>query len=82
MTYQRYTVRIRPDMGGGYWAEVPAVPGLACFGESLELVTANVRELLEAELRRRHERGLRPPAEADPPAEYVLPVTVRLPEPN
>ena len=78
MTYQRYTVRIRPDTGGGYWAEVPSVPGLACFGESLELVTANVRELLEAELRRRHERGLRPPAEPDPPAEYILPVTVRL----
>ncbi len=78
MIYQRYTVRIRPDAGGGYWAEVPAVPGLACFGESLELVTANVRELLEAELRRRQERGLRPLAEADPPAEYVLPVTVRL----
>ena len=82
METTRYTVRIQPAAEGGYWAEVPAVPGLACFGESLELVTANVRELLEAELRRRHERGLRPPAEPDAPAEYVLPVTVRLPEPN
>ena len=32
---------------GGYWAEVPAVPGCASQGETLEEVLANVHEAVE-----------------------------------
>ena len=32
---------------GGYWAEVPAVPGCASQGETLEELLANVHEALE-----------------------------------
>jgi predicted RNase H-like HicB family nuclease len=32
---------------GGYWAEVPALPGCVTLGESLEEVTSNAREAIE-----------------------------------
>ena len=33
---------------GGYWAEVPAIPGCATRGETMEELLANVREAIEA----------------------------------
>jgi predicted RNase H-like HicB family nuclease len=33
---------------GGYWAEVPAVPGCATQGETMEELMANVHEAIEA----------------------------------
>ncbi len=33
---------------GGYWAEVPAIPGCATQGENMEELLANVREAIEA----------------------------------
>lgn len=32
---------------GGYWAEVPAIPGCATQGESLEELLRNVHEAVE-----------------------------------
>ena len=32
---------------GGYWAEVPALPGCVTQGDSMEEVTANLREAIE-----------------------------------
>ena len=32
---------------GGYWAEVPALPGCLTQGETVEEVTANLREAIE-----------------------------------
>ncbi len=32
---------------GGYWAEVPTIPGYATQGESMEELSANVREAIE-----------------------------------
>ena len=32
---------------GGFWAEVPAIPGCATQGETLEELLANVREAIE-----------------------------------
>ena len=32
---------------GGYWAEVPAVPGCASEGETMEELLANIREAIE-----------------------------------
>jgi len=31
---------------GGFWAEVPALPGCVTQGESIEEVTANLREAI------------------------------------
>ena len=32
---------------GGYWAEVPAIPGCASQGETMDELLANVREAIE-----------------------------------
>ena len=32
---------------GGFWAEVPALPGCVTQGETVEDVTANLREAIE-----------------------------------
>jgi predicted RNase H-like HicB family nuclease len=32
---------------GGYWAEVPAIPGCATQGESMEELLQNLREAVE-----------------------------------
>ena len=32
---------------GGFWAEVPAIPGCATQGETLEELTHNLREAIE-----------------------------------
>ena len=32
---------------GGYWAEVPAIPGCATQGESMEELLSNLREAIE-----------------------------------
>jgi predicted RNase H-like HicB family nuclease len=32
---------------GGYWAEAPALPGCVTQGESIEEVTANLREAID-----------------------------------
>lgn len=33
---------------GGYWAEVPSVPGCATHGETIDELLKNVREAVEA----------------------------------
>ncbi len=33
---------------GGYWADVPAIPGCATQGETMEDLWANVHEAIEA----------------------------------
>jgi predicted RNase H-like HicB family nuclease len=33
---------------GGYWAEVPAIPGCATQGETIEELLKNIREAVEA----------------------------------
>ena len=32
---------------GGYWAEVPAIPGCATQGETMEELRSNLREAIE-----------------------------------
>lgn len=32
---------------GGYWAEVPAIPGCASQGETMDELMANIREAIE-----------------------------------
>ena len=35
---------------GGYWAEVPAIPGCATQGETMDELMANVHEAIESSL--------------------------------
>ncbi|MGQ9533442.1 MAG: type II toxin-antitoxin system HicB family antitoxin [Desulfotomaculales bacterium] len=58
-----YTVIIHSAEEGGYWAEVPALPGCYSQGESIEETICNVREAIEAHLEALREEGEEPPAE-------------------
>lgn len=54
MTKKRYKIHmilkaiIHKAEEGGFWAEVPALPGCATQGESLAELEANLREAIDA----------------------------------
>lgn len=41
-------VIVHPAEEGGYWAEVPAIPGCATQGESMDELMENIHEAIEA----------------------------------
>jgi predicted RNase H-like HicB family nuclease len=43
---------------GGYWADVPAIPGCATQGETVEELMKNVQEAVEGCLSSRRDRDL------------------------
>ena len=59
-------VLVHPAEEGGFWAEVPALPGCVSEGESLDETLANIREAAEGWLEVSAER-----AETDPQAQIV-----------
>jgi predicted RNase H-like HicB family nuclease len=58
----KYSVVIHEDAGGGFWAEVPALPGCYSQGESLPELRANVREAITGVLEVMKEQGTLPEA--------------------
>ena len=54
-------VLVHPAEEGGYWAEVPALPGCVSEGDSLDETLANVREAAEGWLLVASERATVPP---------------------
>ena len=51
---------IHQEEGGGYWAEVPALPGCATQGETMEELLTNLHEAIERYLTVEIETPLRP----------------------
>jgi predicted RNase H-like HicB family nuclease len=45
-----YTVILHPAEEGGYWAEVPALPGCFSQGETVEGSLKNIKEAIESHL--------------------------------
>jgi len=45
-----YTVLIHPAEEGGYWTEVPALPGCLSQGETIEEALANTKEAIESHI--------------------------------
>ena len=43
----RIRVIVHKAEEGGFWAEVPSIPGCATQGETMEAIEANVREAIE-----------------------------------
>ncbi|HLF07733.1 MAG TPA: type II toxin-antitoxin system HicB family antitoxin [Dehalococcoidia bacterium] len=43
MTMHEYSVIIHPDETGGYWAEVPALPGCGSQGETIDETLENMK---------------------------------------
>lgn len=42
-----YTIIIHPAEEGGFWVEVPTLPGCFSQGESIEEAMTNIREAIE-----------------------------------
>ena len=57
---EKYVVVIHEDQEGGFWAEVPALPGCYSQGETVDEVTENVREAITGVLEVMKEQGRRP----------------------
>lgn len=52
-----YTVIIHTAEEGGYWVEVPALPGCFSQGETIDEALANVRAAIELHLESLKEEG-------------------------
>jgi antitoxin HicB len=74
-----YTVKINPDPEGGFWAEVPALPGCFTQGETVEEVMAMAYEAIEVYLAGLLRRGERFPVEKRMKRTFAFPVSVRTP---
>jgi predicted RNase H-like HicB family nuclease len=47
---KEYIVIIHPDDSGGYWTEVPALPGCGSQGETVEEATEMTKDAIEGTL--------------------------------
>ena len=56
----KYAVVIHEEPEGGYWAEVPALPGCYTQGESVNELMENVREAIAGVLEVMREQGHQP----------------------
>lgn len=45
-----YIVLIHPAEEGGFWAEIPALPGCYSQGETIEETMRNIKEAIEAHI--------------------------------
>ena len=79
METTRYTVKIQPAVEGGYWAEVPALPGCFCQADTVEAVTAYVRDAIECHLAGLLLEGQALPTEKPSRKAFAFSVTVRTP---
>ncbi|MGA9623887.1 MAG: type II toxin-antitoxin system HicB family antitoxin [Bryobacteraceae bacterium] len=43
---QNYAVVIHQDPDGGFWGEVPALPGCYSQGETVDILKENIREAI------------------------------------
>jgi predicted RNase H-like HicB family nuclease len=59
---ENYLVVIHEDVEGGFWAEVPALPGCYSQGDSIDELEANIREAIVGVLEVMKEQGGHPEA--------------------
>ena len=57
---ERYATVIHEDPEGGFWAEVPALPGCYSQGETMDELMENVREAIAGVLEVMKEQGKGP----------------------
>lgn len=57
---QHYAVVIHEDPEGGFWAEVPALPGCYSQGETVDELKHNIREAIAGVLEVLREQGREP----------------------
>jgi predicted RNase H-like HicB family nuclease len=59
---QTFAVVIHEDPEGGFWAEVPALPGCYSQGETIDELKDNIREAIAGVLQVLREEGKEPDA--------------------
>lgn len=57
---QNYAIVIHEDPDGGFWAEVPALPGCYSQGETVDELKHNIREAISGVLEVLKEDGREP----------------------
>ena len=57
---EKFAVVIHEDPEGGFWAEVPALPGCYSQGETMDELMVNVREAVAGVLEVMREQGKQP----------------------
>ncbi|HEY7388778.1 MAG TPA: type II toxin-antitoxin system HicB family antitoxin [Bryobacteraceae bacterium] len=57
---ENFAVVIHEDPQGGYWAEVPALPGCYSQGETVDELKNNIREAIAGVLETMEEQGRHP----------------------
>ena len=57
---RNYAVVIHEDPQGGFWAEVPALPGCYSQGETIDELKQNIREAIAGVLEVLKEEGREP----------------------
>lgn len=72
MTEIEYTVIVHEDEDGGYWTEVPALPGTGSQGDTLEEAIENTREAIALMVEYLRDKGEPIPI----PKDIVVKVTV------
>ena len=53
----KFAVVVHAEPAGGYWGEVPALPGCYSQGETIDELLANLREAIAAVLEVMNEEG-------------------------
>ncbi len=76
----KYNVKIHPAEEGGYWAEVPSLPGCFTQGETIQEVTKMIKEAIELYLETLAEEGKPFPKEKNREENFTLPISVRVPK--
>jgi len=70
-----YTVLIYHAEEGGFWAEVPTLPGCYSQGETIEETMSNIKELIEEKLKKAEEElkksGQKAVSLTDPEARFM-----------
>jgi len=61
----RYTIVVHSDETGGYWVEVPALPGCASQGETVDEALDNVKDAIKLYLEVLEEDGSPIPKDED-----------------
>lgn len=79
MKVLNYSVKIHAAEEGGFWAEVPALPGCFTQGETLDEVIAMARKAIEGYLEGLVRHGERVPVEDRKGVVGVMDVQVRMP---
>lgn len=75
-----YIVNVHRAKEGGYWAEVPALPGCFTQGENLSDIEARATEAIACHLAALTKRGKPLPVEGRVKGNYRIPVFVRMPK--